>query len=652
MKKLACLILVLVACKGGAKEGGPFGSTGSSNAVGSAAGSAKPEGATAATGSGSAVAIAAGSGSAAGTAQDPWGGTPSGPPDPWAPKPGQGSGSGSAGSGAGSGSATPAPPSTGKEMPAVEKPVMTPEQAMALVNEAVTRFGQPNPPCAEIVDKLGFALPIAFPKLDKTAIPGLTVYGRCAQAVKRWRASIRAASALLEIGDDNPNVPPAIVRSLSEMGEYDKAIQTAVAFAKQYPKSGDLLMAAATMVFCKAEAWDKCVTMADSAIVELSKKKDADASALAAIRLFRAIGWVVTGKPKEALADIAAIEKERGPIPQFDAIKKTAETTIDRGLYLEVVPLPQLPIGVYHLMGRKDTGALVTIKMREQSKSARQFRVEVEVPGVTERSSNTLSLAANEWSVKWANPPLKMDFDLGKVRGPRPAQLALKITELAKSGDKVIFDETLPIEVLPRDYLPLKRKVGADSMVPTFGYMGAWLTSNDPAIDAFLAKAKERVEGRNFVGEQGATIPQIKALYEELKSRGVSYVMDPNVTADQVFVQRTRLPAEVLATTNAQCLEGTLLFATLFEAIGIKPIIVIVPGHAFVGWHTVPKDGTKGEPLFVETTMVGNADFEAAVRVATSRVATELKQGSFKAGASTFVDVPAIIAAGFTAQPL
>ena len=637
MMKHAILVVLLVACKGGSKDGT---ATGGSNAVGSAAGSAA--GSAGATGSAAAATGSpAGSGSAVGsagsgsTARDPWGA------------------SASTGSGSGSGSADPKPPSTGKEMPAVERPVMTEEQAAEVVAGAVKAFGEPNPPCAAIVDRLGVAIPIAFhKKLDQAAIPALRAYGKCAQTIKKWRASIRAASALLEIGDDSPQIPPAIVRALSEMGEYDKAIQTAVAFSKQYPKSGDMLMASAVMVFCKAEAWDKCVSTANGALAELEKKPDADKDAIQLIHLLRSIGWVVTGKPKEALEDIAAIEKVRGPIPKFDAVKATAQATIERGFYFEVVPLGQLPIGVYHLMGRANTGALVTLKLREQGNITRQFRVEVEVPGVTERSSNTVALKPNEYSVKWANPPLKMDFDLAKVRGPRPAQLALKITELAKGGDKVVLDETIPIEVLPRDYLPLKRKVGADSMVPTYGFMGAWLTSNDPAVDAFLAKAKERVEGRNFVGEQGATVPQIKALYDELKSRGVSYVMDPNVAADQVFVQRTRLPAEVLATTNAQCLEGTLLFATLFEAIGIKPIIVIVPGHAFVGWHTVAKDGTKGEPLFVETTMVGSADFEAAVRVATRRVATEMQQGSFKAGASTIVDVPAIIAAGFTAQPL
>jgi hypothetical protein len=293
----------------------------------------------------------------------------------------------------------------------------------------------------------------------------------------------------------------------------------------------------------------------------------------------------------------------------------------------------------------------VTFKLYEHTNQARQFRIDVEIPGVTERSSNMLALGAKQHQVNWANPPLKIDLDLSKIRGPRPSQLHVKIVELARTGERPVLDETVAIEVLPRDYLPLKRKAGADSLVPTYGFMGAWLTSNDKAIDAFLAKAKLRAPGRNFVGEQDATVPQVNALFDELKHRGVSYVMDPDVTAERAFVQRTRLPAEVLASTNAQCLESTLLFATLLEAIGIQPMIVLVPGHAFVGWQTVAKDGTKGEPLFLETTMIGGATFEDAVKVATRRVAQERKRGSFASGASTIVEVATIRAKGFTAQP-
>lgn len=649
MVKYALLIATLaIGCKGKEQDkGSPFGGPSFGPPAGSASGSAPAQVATNTPSTGSGSGSATGSGSAA--AVDPWATPPS---DPWAVTPKSGGSGSGAGSGAGAGSGDPKPPSTGNEMP-VQKPGLSVEQAKAVVDAAVKRFAEPDPPCEQIVAQLGVALPIAIQKLDATAIPPLTAYGKCAQKTKRWRAAIRAATALLEAGDDNVYVPPAIVRALGEMGEYDKAVSTAVELAKKYPKSEEMLMAAVTMVFCKAEAWDKCVSTADSVLAELAKRKaDPNSDAVQVAQLMRSVGWIVTGRPKEALEQMAAIEKVRGPTPKFDELKRLANSAIERGFHLEVVPLPQLPIGVYHLMGRANTGALVTLKLREQGKTARKFRVEVEVPGVTERSTNTLSLAANEYTVKWANPPLKMDFDLAKIRGPRPAQLSLKITELATDGDKIHIEETIPIEILPRDYLPLRRRTGADSFVPTYGYMGAWLTSNDPSVDAFLAKAKERIESRNFVGEQGPTVPQVKALFEELKSRGVSYVMDPNVAAEQVFVQRTRLPSEVLASTNAQCLEGTLLFATLFEAIGIKPIIVVVPGHAFVGWHTVAKDGTKGEPLFVETTMVGNADFETAVRVATQRVAAEMKQGSFKSGASTLIDVPQIISAGFTAQPL
>jgi hypothetical protein len=516
------------------------------------------------------------------------------------------------------------------------------------------RAGKPNPPCDKIADGLALALPVAYPEPSKDSIPAYRVLGKCASDTKRWRAAVRAAATLLALGDENEKAMTAIVRGLAEMGEHDKAIAAAQDLAKRYPKAQAMLMASMTFVYCRAEAWERCIATGDAVLAAFAKAKiDRKSDSVKLTRTLRDLGWIAGGQPAKGLADLAALEKEFGPLPRgLDAIKAAGELAVERGYFLDVVPLPQLPIGVYHLMGRKDTGALVTLKLREHAKKARQFRVEVEVPGVTERSSNTLALRAGEATIKWANPPLKMDFDIAKVRGPRPSQLALKIVAIEPTGERVVIDETLPIEVLPRDYLPLRRKVGADSLVPTYGYMGAWVTSNDKSVDAFLTKAKERAPGRAFVGEQDATVAQVKALYDELKQRGVSYVMDPAVTAEQAFVQRTRLPAEVLASTNAQCLEGTLLFATLLEAVGIKPIIVLVPGHAFVGWKTVPKDGTQGEPLFLETTMVGMASFEDAVKVATRRVATELRAGSFKSGAATFIDVAALRTAGFAAQPL
>ncbi|MCE9571589.1 MAG: hypothetical protein K8W52_00385 [Deltaproteobacteria bacterium] len=547
------------------------------------------------------------------------------------------------------------PPSTGNEMPA-QTTAMSAAQARQIVDEAVARVEKDQGECEQVVDGLQAALPVAFPeeKVPQEAVPGLNTLGLCATKTARWRAAIGAGFTLLDIAPDD-RLPARIVRAIAELGEYDRAINTAKALAKQFPKSGPMLTAALTFVYCRAEQYDACEASANRALADLARAKIAPTDeAVQLNRLLRATAEVVTGHPKDAIKEIAEVGKSNPRVTAAMAqARQAGEQAVAHGFYFEAVPLPQLPIGVYHLMGKAETGALVTIKLREHAGVARTFRIEAEVPGVTERSSNSVSLDAKGSQVLWVAPPLKMDFDPAIIRGPRPAQLALKVIETTKGADRAILDETMPIEVLPRDYLPLRRKVGADSMVPTYGYLGAWITPNDKAVDAFLTEAKARLPGHAFVGEQDATTPQIKALFDALKARGVSYVMDPDVTSTAHFVQRTRLPGEVLASTNAQCLEGTLLFATLMEAIGIKPIIVLVPGHAFVGWHTVAADGTKGDPLFVETTMVGGpATFEQAMAVANKRAVQELNSGAFKSGASTFIDVAQIRAQGFTAQPM
>ena len=46
------------------------------------------------------------------------------------------------------------------------------------------------------------------------------------------------------------------------------------------------------------------------------------------------------------------------------------------------------------------------------------------------------------------------------------------------------------------------------------------------------------------------------------------------------------LPRESLADKEANCINGTVLFASLLEGISMSPAIVLVPGHAFLAWET------------------------------------------------------------------
>ena len=95
-----------------------------------------------------------------------------------------------------------------------------------------------------------------------------------------------------------------------------------------------------------------------------------------------------------------------------------------------------------------------------------------------------------------------------------------------------------------------------------------------------------------------------------------------------------------------------LYVASLAATMALWSIVVFVPGHAFVGWHAVAKDGTNGKPIFLETTMVGGYEFEQALKVANARVQQELEQNHFKTGASHMLDIGTIRSGGFGAMPM
>ena len=59
----------------------------------------------------------------------------------------------------------------------------------------------------------------------------------------------------------------------------------------------------------------------------------------------------------------------------------------------------------------------------------------------------------------------------------------------------------------------------------------------------------------------------------------------------------------------ANCIDGAVLFASLLEGSSLNAALVLVPGHAFVAWEAW--EGSD-DWRFLETTMIGGHDFEAA----------------------------------------
>jgi len=315
----------------------------------------------------------------------------------------------------------------------------------------------------------------------------------------------------------------------------------------------------------------------------------------------------------------------------------------------------QVSLGTYHLFKNEPEapgGSLFSLTLLNFSPGDRELKLELKIPGLTETITESAFLQAGERKRLDLTPPLRLDFDTRRVTEPRQVQLELRLSEPSASGSVVILERSLKVNLLPRNYLPLARRVAEDSERRTYENIAAWITPNTAAVEKLITAAKARAPRATFAGEQAETLPQVKAIWDELQARGMSYVMDPNVLAGEGAYQRIRLPDDVLETGNAQCLEGSILFATLLEAIGLRPLLVLVPGHAFVGWHPSEKDAVEGDaPFFLETTMVHDKPFDDAVKAAAKAFREDVTEASVKSGEAVVLDLVDLQRQGVYAAP-
>ena len=121
-----------------------------------------------------------------------------------------------------------------------------------------------------------------------------------------------------------------------------------------------------------------------------------------------------------------------------------------------------------------------------------------------------------------------------------------------------------------------------------------------------------RVSSTAFLGYQGGAEVvdrQVYALWNVLQKRKFRYssVSNTSLSSNVVFSQRVRTFDDALESSQINCVDGSVLFASLLRAINIEPILVRTPGHMFVGYYT---DSSHKDMNFLETTMIGDVDLD------------------------------------------
>jgi len=215
------------------------------------------------------------------------------------------------------------------------------------------------------------------------------------------------------------------------------------------------------------------------------------------------------------------------------------------------------------------------------------------------------------------------------------------------AGDHgVLYRQTSKLTLEPKGAMPTVLRAHAEDLRSAFALEAAWVTPAAPAVTALVEAAKGRLKGgsKRFEGAAGASAPQAKALWDELRSRGVAFHRDPTVDSEARESRACRLPGEILESGEGDSLESSVLFASLLEAIGLDVVLVRTPGHRMVGWLGTPADlaatdgvvstvkSPLGQAFFLETTTVGEGPFDAAVLRGDAQWVAATNDGSVTSG--------------------
>ena len=152
--------------------------------------------------------------------------------------------------------------------------------------------------------------------------------------------------------------------------------------------------------------------------------------------------------------------------------------------------------------------------------------------------------------------------------------------ELAQ-GEMVLHSQTLPVDLLAFD------EWGGLGVLPEM--IAAFVTPNHEGLTPLVKQASELLG--QWTGDPSLNGYQSKdanraryqaaAVYQVLQSLNITYSEPP--ASFEASGQRVRMNGTVLETRMGTCLDLTILAASLLEALGLFPLIVFTPGHAFAG---------------------------------------------------------------------
>jgi hypothetical protein len=207
------------------------------------------------------------------------------------------------------------------------------------------------------------------------------------------------------------------------------------------------------------------------------------------------------------------------------------------------------------------------------------------------------------------SPKIAYDYDaLAKVRQQSPISLNFSVEINDSPAETRIATATVhSINDCPFGVAESEEMGSEDSGYDNIGWMfAAYVNESHPWIDKVLKDALDSGIVNSFDGYQSGdpdhVLAQIYAIWDVFHRRGVKYSNVTNTPSGSklVYSQHVRFLEECAASNQANCVDGSVLFAAILRKISLSPFLIIVPGHMYVA-VVLGKDNIIG----LETTAMG-----------------------------------------------
>jgi hypothetical protein len=312
------------------------------------------------------------------------------------------------------------------------------------------------------------------------------------------------------------------------------------------------------------------------------------------------------------------------PVSDLAAVKPSKKQKSPELVEIEAIPLQHVfPTSLYYADPEHTDFMVFRLKNNTQETLCVQLRWRLD--GYSQWSSAPFDVPPGTMDAR-VKIVLK-DSEVRQLIDPVTTQIEYRAALRSGDNEQSLPNKTVTVRLLPVNNFLVARFDEKQNVLLDFTWtIAAWVDKNEPNLPRVVRKAIQLNPAVEQMGKPGEDIRQVtrcrvEALYQVLKELEISYQESRLVFHEEEkdLVQRVRLPGETLNYAMANCLDAAVLFASLLSYCDIDPSILLVPGHAIVGWRN--PDGPGREWEFVDVAGIASTSFGDACHIGQERYA-------------------------------